>query len=141
MPPLRRYYGFISHAWNYNDEYYRLEKRLDDYANFDFYNYSVPEHDPIVMGTRNSKNLSTAIRNQMRSAQIVLIIAGMYVAYSEWIQFEIDYAVSTSKPIIGINPWGSEVTPTAVSSVAVKMVGWNTPNIVQAIRDYALKPA
>ncbi len=134
MPPLRRYYGFISHAWTYNDEYYRLETMLKAAPNFDFYNYSVPKHDPLIT---SRSVLGNAIENQMRLAQFVLIIAGMYVAYSDWIQFEIDYAVRTGKPIIGIRPRGSEVTPLAVSSVAT-MVGWNTPNIVRTIRDNAL---
>lgn len=134
MPPLRRYYGFISHAWTYNDDYYRLESMLKDAPNFDFYNYSVPKHDPLIT---SSKVLGDAIENQMRLAQFVLIIAGMYVAYSDWIQFEINYAVRTGKPIIGIRPRGSEVTPTAVSNVST-MVGWNTLSIVQAIRNNAL---
>ena len=84
--------------------------------------------------------MGDAIENQMRFAQIVLIIAGMYVAYSAWIQFEIDYAVRTGKPIIGIRPRGAEVTPTAVSGSADVMVGWDTPTIVRRIREYALSP-
>ena len=137
MPPLRRYYGFISHAWSYNDDYYLLESRLKDHPNFDFYNFSVPEHDPLIT---SSRALGGAIENQMRSAQIVLIIAGMYVAYSDWIQFEIDYAVRMGKPIIGIRPRGAEVTPTAVLGSADVMVGWDTPTIVRRIREYALSP-
>ena len=139
MPPLRRYYGFISHAWTYNEDYYRLVDMLDKANNFDFHNYSVPEHDPLT--PRTLKQLGSALENQMRLAQVVLVIAGMYVAYSEWIDFEIAYAVRTRKPIVGIQPRGAEVTPRAVSQNAKTMVGWNTDSTVSAIRAYALQPS
>lgn len=138
MPALRRYNGFISHAWRYNEEYYRLETMLKTAINFDFYNYSVPEHNPLI--PRTLKALGLALEKQMRLAQFVLVISGMYVAYSDWIDFEIAYAVRTGKPIIGINPRGSLVTPRAVSRNAKIMVGWNTTSIVSAIRTYALQP-
>jgi len=139
MPDLRRYTGFISHAWEYNDEYYRLVAMLKTANNFDFYNYSVPEHDPLL--PRTLKALGPALEKQMQSAQVVLVIAGMYVTYSDWIDFEIAYAVRTGKPIIGIHPRGSQVTPQAVSGKATTMVSWNTSSIVDAIRTYAMQPA
>ena len=137
MPVLRRYYGFISHAWNYNAEYYRLVDMLSKANNFDFYNYSVPEHNPLT--PRTLRALGPALENQMRPAQVVLIIAGMYVAYSDWIDFEIAYAVRTGKPIVGVHPWGAQVTPRAVSQNANIMVGWNTNSVVSAIRTHALQ--
>ena len=74
MPVLRRYYGFISHAWEYNAEYYRLADMLNKANNFDFHNYSVPEHDPLL--PRTLTGLGPALENQMRPAQVVLVIAG-----------------------------------------------------------------
>ena len=138
MPALRRYYGFISHAWRYNEEYNRLAAMLKTALFFDFYNYSVTSHDPLT--PRTLRALGPALENQMRNAQVVLVIAGMYVAYREWIDFEIAYAVRTGKPIVGIRPWGAEVIPQAVSRNANIMVGWNTDSIVSAIRAYALQP-
>ena len=136
MPPIKTYLLFISHAWTYNDEYYRLVNLLDNANNFSWHNYSVPEHDPA--DANNTSKLKTALQNQMRPTQAVLIISGMYAAYSEWIQYEIDLAVGWNKPIIGIRPRGSERIPTAVSSVAKEMVGWNTSSIVAAIRKHSL---
>jgi len=135
MPKLKKYRGFISHAWEYNESYYRLEKRLKEYPNFDWENYSVPEHDAIDSTT--DKELEKALRNQIRPTNHVLILAGMYVAHSHWIQTEIDIAQEMSKPIIGIRPWGSQRTPKAVQDAAVVMVGWNTPTIVAAIREHS----
>ena len=42
------------------------------------------------------------------------------------------------KPIIGIRPFGSARTPSAVESVADVMVSWNTNSIISAIRDLSL---
>jgi hypothetical protein len=100
MPQLYPYRIFISHAWAYNADYYRLEKMLNDPPNFYFHNYSVPKHDPFD----RTAQLKSKLLNQINPTQVVLIIAGMYAAYSNWIQFEIDEAKRLKKPIIGIKP-------------------------------------
>jgi hypothetical protein len=132
MPELHRYRLFISHAWKYNEEYYKLIGMLDSASNFIYSNYSVPEHDPV--DANNKEKLKEALRNQIRPVELVIILAGMYVSYSDWIQFEIDFAKSLGKPILGIKPWGSERIPQAVQDAAKEIVGWNAPTIVDAIR-------
>jgi hypothetical protein len=132
MPELHRYRIFVSHAWKYNEEYYRLLGMLDNASNFIYSNYSVPKHDPV--DANNKTKLKEELRQQIRPVEVVIILSGMYVSYSEWIQFEIDYAKSLGKPIIGIKPWGSERIPQAVQNNANEIVGWNTSSIVDAIR-------
>ena len=136
MPQLHRYRLFISHAWEYNADYYRLIEMLDEASNFSYANYSVPEHDPV--DANNNSKLKEELRQQIRPVEVVLILGGMYVAYSDWIQFEIDYAKSLSKSILGIKPWGAQVMPTAVQDAADEIVGWNTSTIVSAIRRLAI---
>lgn len=134
MPALRQYKVFISHAWDYNDDYYRLEKFLNEAPNFVWTNLSVPEHDPIA----SSAKLTAALNDQMRPANVFLILCGMYVAHSDWINYEINFARRIGRPIIGIRPWGSERIPEAVQNAATEIVGWNTDSIVSAIRSHAL---
>lgn len=136
MPALKTYRLFVSHAWQYHADYYRLVQMLNAANNFRWYNYSVPEHDP--KDANNKTALRRALRNQMRPTNCVLIISGMYAAYREWIQYEIDMAAEWGKPIIGVRPRGNQRVPTAVSSVASEMVGWYTPSITSAIRRHAL---
>jgi hypothetical protein len=64
---------------------------------------------------------------------IVIILSAMYAAYSEWIDFEIDAAVSYGKYIIGVKPWGQERIPTKVQNNADEMVGWNKNSVVNAV--------
>lgn len=135
MPTLRVYRLFISHAWIHNDNYYVLVNMLNNANNFTWWNYSVPEHDPLKI--RTTGQLEAGLRQQIALSQVVIIISGMYVAYRQWIQKEIDIALEMNKPIIGIEPWGSLRVPVAVQSVAHEMVGWNTSSIVGAIRRLA----
>lgn len=133
MPTLYPYRLFISHAWSYGDDYDTIVKFLDAASNFDYRNYSVPEADAFERARKSV--LEEKLRGQIRPTQSSIILAGMYVAHSDWIQFEIDFAKSLGKPILGIKPWGSERVPTAVQNAADKIVGWNTSSIVSAIRE------
>lgn len=135
MPSLYPYRLFISHAWRYSDRYQRVIEFLNGANNFSYRNYSVPIDKRFEKMT--VAQLEDEIRDQIRPVQCVLIASGMYIAHSAWIQFEIDFAKSLGKPILGIRPWGSVNTPTAVSTAADQMVGWNTNSLVTAIRNLA----
>lgn len=132
MPYLHNYRLFISHAWKYSDGYARVLTFLNAANNFVFSNYSVPVSQAFTGMTKIQ--LEEQLRAQIRPVQCVLIVSGMYVAHSNWIQFEIDVAKSLGKPIVGIVPWGAERTPIAVQIAADEMVAWQSSSIVSAIR-------
>lgn len=136
MPYLHNYRLFISHAWRYSDSYQRAVRFLNEANNFAWTNYSVPESR--AFSGMTDAQLELQLANQIRPVQCVVILAGMYVAHSSWIQYEIDLAVDLQKPILGIVPWGAERTPRAVADAASMMVNWNSLSIVQGIR--ALTP-
>ena len=74
---------------------------------------------------------------QLLLAQVVLILGGMYAAYSGWIEYEISEAQRLDKTIIGIKPWGQERVPQIVQDASIcDMVGWNSASVVQAVRDF-----
>lgn len=128
---------FISHSWNYSNQYYNLVGLLENYAathQFDFVNYSVPKDDPVhTNGT--DRELRQKIKNHMRPAQVVIILAGVYSSYSKWIKKEIDIAQSDfSKPILAVKPRGTGRTSRLVTEAADELVAWNTKSIVAAIR-------
>ena len=137
MPNLKTYDLFISHSWDYSDEYEKMVKLLDEAPNFDWRNYSSPKHDPAINPNSDSdKNeLIKALRKQISPVNCVIVLSGLYVAHSFWIQKEIDIAmVEFEKPIIGVKPWGNAEIPQAVRDAANEIVGWNTSSIVDAIR-------
>lgn len=132
MPYLHDYRLFISHAWHYSEGYERAIKFLNGANNFIYTNYSVPVSKAFI--GLNSYQLGEQLKAQIRPVQCVVILAGMYVSHSAWIQFEIDFAKSLGKPILGIIPYRAIRTPQAVSNAATKMVSWNSSSIVEGIR-------
>lgn len=136
MPHLLTYKLFISHAWDYHDDYKRLVQLLDKANLFKYANYSVPKDDKFEKMIKSQ--LQEEIRQQMRPVNCFLALGGVYMSYSDWIQFELDFGVSLDKPIIGIKPWGNTKVSTAVSDVAKEVIGWNTDGIIEAIRKYSI---
>lgn len=128
---------FISHSWAYGDAYEKLIGLLDSKGGyFPYKNYSVPQDDPIH-NAPNQAALRAAIERQIRPTSVVLILAGVYATYSKWINVEIDIAAQLGKPIVAIEPWGSEKTSKVVKDAADKIVKWQTDSIVNAIREVA----
>lgn len=134
---MRTYHLFISHSWRYGDEYDRLTSLLQR-SGLVYRDYSVPRDDPIHRAG-SVRELRAAIRNQMQHASVVLVLAGVYASHSKWIDIEIDLAESfaSRKPIVAIEPWGSERTSVRVKQAADQVVRWSTKSIVAAIEELA----
>ncbi len=136
MPNLKNYHLMISHSWDYDEHYQKIKGWLDDANNFEWTNYSVPVSKALDVNSK--RELKQKIRNRISLCNSIIILSGMYVSYSEWIDFEIDTALELGKPIIGVKPWGQERIPSKVQDNADVMVGWNSASVVQAVRDYSI---
>lgn len=137
---MRTYNLFISHSWKYSGAYDGLVKLLNNKPYFVYKNYSVPFCDPIN-DAKSDWQLKNAIREQMRHANCVLVLAGVYASYSKWIDIEVDMALddfTVPKPVIAIDPWGAERTSFVVKQRAIRCVKWQTDAIVSAIREYSI---
>ncbi len=133
MPALKTYRLFISHSWAYSDAYDGLVSLLKEHPNFHWIDYSVPKNDPIH-DANNDTALYNAIQAQVKPVNCVIILAGVYSTYSKWINKEIEISKNINKPIVAIEPWGSERTSQIVKSNADWIVKWNSKSIVDAIR-------
>ncbi|MFA5645730.1 MAG: TIR domain-containing protein [Candidatus Ratteibacteria bacterium] len=137
MPKLKNYRLFISHSWTYSDAYEKLVQFFNEHPNFKWINYSVPKDDPIH-DAPNQTELYNAIKNQIAPVNCVLILAGVYSTYSKWIKKEIEISKEVfDKPIVAVQPWGSERTSEIVKENADIIVNWQSSSIVEAIREYA----
>ena len=134
---MRTYNLFISHSWTCNEMYEDLVDFLDDKSYFSYRNYFVPKDDPVhTNGT--DQQLYDAIKNQINPCSVVLILVGVDVSYSKWVDKEIDIAKNecdAAKPIIAIDPWRGKHTSRRIKETAYKIVKWNTESIVSAIRE------
>jgi len=132
LPRLKKYAVFISHAWDHSSDYDRLVSLLKSAKRFDFRNCSIPKTRSLK--TQTDRQLERALRNQIRPASSVLIIAGMYVTHRRWIKKEIQIAVEMNKNIIIVKPHGAQKMPSALQ-LFPHVVGWDTNNIVRSIRN------
>lgn len=108
---------------------------LDKAPRFEYRNYSVPKDNP-VHNAPTSKALYDAIRDRVRFCEIVIIMAGKYSTYSEWINNEIRIAkIDFDKPILAVKPWANTQVSSTVRDNADMLVSWNTSSIINAIRE------
>lgn len=140
MPRLKTYDLFLSHAWKYSDDYYRLENLLRKAPYFYFRDYSVPIHRPKVDPNSEAsiRHLTNELEKQIRPVNCVLIMSGIYATHSDWIKREIRLALKYDKPILGVIPRGQQRISSIVKENAIEMVNWNTSSIVAAIRKYSI---
>lgn len=135
---IRQIHVFISHAWNYSGHYLTLSEWIFNenwrvgQASLDFRNYSVPKDSPIH-GAPNDKMLKEAILRQIAMSHVIVIPTGMYTSYSKWIKKEIEGSASYEKPILAVNPRGSQRTSGVVINASSKLVGWNKNSVVRGV--------
>jgi hypothetical protein len=127
----RPYRVFVSHSWKYSEQRERIEKFLDGEDRLDWHNFSVPEDNP--MEFEDTNDLRQQLYRQVGQANVVVVVAGMYVSHSEWIEEEIAMAEHFGKPIIGVRPNGNKRLPAVVKEAADEIVGWRQLPIVNAI--------
>lgn len=115
---------FISQLTQQNDEYERFIGKLEASQDFHWKNHSIA-----------SQTNKEELKEQIKSADVVVILSGLYSKDNNLIQQEIDIGVELNKPIVIIRPYGMENVPGSIEEVASEVVGWNTPCIVDAILD------
>ncbi|HEX3012854.1 MAG TPA: hypothetical protein VHO92_01095 [Methanobacterium sp.] len=120
----RIYNIFISHIGQNEDEYDIFMGKLSAAHDFEFKNLGILEKDKIT-----EKDL----QEQIGPVGIVIILSGLYNKYKNIIKGQIDIANRFGKPIIVIRPYGMENVPPELEEIAVDIVGWNAPCIVEAI--------
>lgn len=133
--PKQAHRVFISHSWRYEDHYKEVKSLLDDAHGFKYFDHSVSSDDPIDAQLPN--HLRSKIRDQMRSTSVVLVLAGMYVAHSDWIQEEIEMAADMDKPVIGVIPEGNDQVPNIVEEHATELVEADGRQVLDAIERHA----
>ncbi len=115
---------FISQLNENNEEYERFIGKLEAFNGFQWKNHT------IASSTSREK-----LQEQMKVVDVVVILSGLYSRNKDLIQQEIDIAVELAKPIVIIRPYGMENVPRSIEEAASEVVGWNTPCIVESIRE------
>lgn len=134
----RNFTVFISHSWDYVNDLKNLRNLLKtrSYFNVDF--SEVPPSAPIK--SQNADYIKRVLREKINQSDIVLGLAGIYASHSEWMEWELDTALSCRIPVVGVIPRGQTNLSRVVTSRSIIDVGWGTESIVNAIRACALNP-
>ena len=135
----REFHLFISHSWTHGNHYDGLIKLLEERRYFKYKDYSVPKNDPIH-NAPTKRALYDAIKKQIQPCSVVIILAGVYSTYSEWIDKEITISKTEfwqEKPILAVAPWGAQRISTTVKNKADLIVRWQADSVVDGIRKLA----
>lgn len=126
---------FISHSWKHDSDYDGLIELLNEKNHFSYRNYSVTKKEKVE--GKSDRALKRHIKNkQIKPASVVIVIAGMYSTYSDWIGKEVRIAEELDKPILSVKPWEAERT-SYITNKADATAGWNKTSIVREIRNLA----
>lgn len=124
---------FISHRWDYNDDYYKLIKKFDAYG-FAHLDYSVPQHDPLDANRVNK--IKAALKEQVRQCNYFIVFSNMAMNNSDWCKYEVAVATEYGKPILSVRPHDYDGNiPQFISNADTEggPVGFNTPAIIRKI--------
>lgn len=118
---------FIIHSFQNRDDYRNLLTLLNTMEEFHYINHSAtPEKNVVETGGMISdEELAARLFERIKQSQVVLLIAGEYVATSKWIQFEITSAAKLHKSIIAIVPNGSKRISSYVTAYANQIISWD----------------
>jgi hypothetical protein len=115
---------FISHINEYNDEYNLFLEKLSASYDFSWEDYAVKE-----------KSSAEELERQVKPVDVVIILSGLCSKNRDLILRQLDAAQKLNKPVVVIRPYGMENIPSRLEKIASGVVGWNTPCIVDAIRE------
>lgn len=115
---------FISHINKDDDEYNLFISKLSASYDFRYDDYAVEE-----------KFSLEELKIQMEAVDVVIILSGLCSKNQELLKRQVDTALNLNKPLVVIRPYGMETVPSNLEEMASAVVGWNTPCIVDSIRE------
>jgi hypothetical protein len=126
---------FVTHAFMAHPDYHRVFEYLETASNFFYVNCGDPDGVPQTGGR---EALREALRNQIKQAEVVLVLSSLYEENRDWVTYQMDVAEAMDLPIVAIEPFGGlGKVPPDVAKRAAEVVGWNDRTIVDATRRQA----
>ena len=106
--PAGTYDLFLTHAWNYTDEWQGLVALLDEYLPGKWRNWSLPWHDTSIdrYSEEGRAHLEKLLRGQIAQASCVILVPET-MSRAEgrmWLDKQLALAVHYATPIIGVLP-------------------------------------
>lgn len=126
---------FVTHTFADHADYHRVFEYLESSPNFFYVNCSVPDHPPATGG---KEALKEEYRNQLKNAEVVIVLSSLYLENEYWITYQMDAAQAINVPLVALGAFGGTAPmPPEVSKRAAEIVDWNERLIVDAVRRQA----
>lgn len=123
---------FVTHLFSDHPDYHRVFEYLESASNFFYANCSDPEDMPASGGQEAIKE---KLLEQIRSAEIVVVVSTMYSENRSLITYQMDVAQASEIPLIALEPFGGTgKVPAEVEARCAEVVGWNDRMLVDAVR-------
>lgn len=123
---------FVTHLFSSHPDYHRVFEYLESTSNFFYVNCSKPDDMPASGGQEVIKE---RLLQQVRSAEVVVVISTMFSENRSLITFQMDAAQAAGIPMIALEPFGGKgKVPAEIVGRSAAVVGWNERSIVDAIK-------
>lgn len=123
---------FVTHVFSNHPDYHRVFEYFESTSNFFYSNCSKPDDIPTSGGQEAIKE---SLLEQIRGAEIVVIVSSMFSENQDLITFQMDAAQAADLPLIALEPFGGTGSvPAEVQARAAEVVGWNERLMVDTIR-------
>jgi hypothetical protein len=126
---------FVTHVFSSHPDYHRVFEYLESSPNFFYTNCSTPNQPPTAGG---KEALKDEFRNQIKAAEVVIVLSSLYTENQYWITYQMDAAQALERPLVALGVFGSgEKLPDDIAKRAGEVVEWNGRHIVDAVRRQA----
>ena len=126
---------FVTHLYAPDEAYFRIFEYLESSPNFFYRNLATPEKPP---RSKEKEAIREDLRRQMIDAEVVVLLSSLYERDPVLIEYQGLYAQSCEKPLIVMEPFGTDVlVPAKLREMADEVVAWNGRDMADAIRRQA----
>lgn len=126
---------FVTHLYAPDEAYFRVFEYLESQPNFFYKNFATPEKPP---RTKEKEAIREDLRRQMTEAEVIVLLSSLHDRDPVLIEYQGLYAHSCDKPLIVMEPFGTEAKlPDKLREMADEVLGWNGRDMADAIRRQA----
>ncbi|MEX2150592.1 MAG: hypothetical protein WD793_10260 [Steroidobacteraceae bacterium] len=126
---------FVTHLYAPDESYFRVFEYLESTPNFYYLNLATPEKPP---RSKEKEAIREDLRRQMSDAEVIVLLSSLYGRDAVLMEFQALYAQSCDKPLVVMEPFGTEAQmPAKLREMADEVVAWNGRDMADAIRRQA----
>jgi hypothetical protein len=135
--PVGTYDLFLTHAWNYTDEWQGLVALMDEYVPGKWRNWSLPWHDTSI--DRYSEDgrvqLEKLLRGHIAQASCVILVPETMdrAEGRMWLDKQLALARRYAKPVIGVLPQDGGLFPDELAPSVSAIVPRNASRIIAVL--------